>query len=129
MRHRYNRLLEFNSGIQKKDNVLRNMLTSLLREKRITTTPKKAKVVKHEADKLFARLVRTSKKYKEEDVSKREVKRILDSIIYDKNVVTEIMNDKLSTYLESWKVSWFVKNYKVGYRKGDAVEKIMLELV
>lgn len=129
MRHRYNRLLELNTGVQKKDNLLKNMITSLLKEKRIITTPKRAKVVKHETDKLFARLVKTFKRYKEEDVSKREVKRILDSMVYDKNVINEIMNEKLLNYIKDGKVSWFVRNYRVGYRKGDAVEKIMLELV
>ncbi len=129
MRHRYNRLLELNTGIQKKDNVLRNMITSLLVEKRITTTPKRAKVVKHEVEKLFSKLVKTYKRYSEKDVSKREVKKILDSILYNKDVVDEIINERLLNYIENGKVSWFVRNYKVWYRKGDAVEKIMIELV
>ena len=129
MRHRYNRLLELNTGIQKKDNVLRNMITSLLVEKRITTTPKRAKVVKHEVEKLFSKLVKTYKRYSEKDVSKREVKKILDGILYNKDVVDEIINERLLNYIENGKVSWFVRNYKVWYRKGDAVEKIMIELV
>ena len=129
MRHRYNRLLELNTGIQKKDNVLRNMITSLLVEKRITTTPKRAKVVKHEVEKLFSKLVKVYKRYSEKDVSKREVKRILDSILYNKDVIDEIINERLLNYIENGKVSWFVRNYKVWYRKGDAVEKIMIELV
>ena len=129
MRHRYNRLLELNTGIQKKDNVLRNMITSLLVEKRITTTPKRAKVVKYEVEKLFSKLVKTYKRYSEKDVSKREVKRILDSILYNKDVVDEMINERLLNYIENGKVSWFVRNYKVWYRKGDAVEKTMIELV
>ena len=129
MRHRYNRLLELNTGIQKKDNVLRNMITSLIVEKRITTTPKRAKVVKHEVEKLFSKLVKVYKRYSEKDASKREVKKILDSILYNKDVIDEIINERLLNYIENGKVSWFVRNYKVWYRKGDAVEKIMIELV
>lgn len=129
MRHRYNRLLELDTGIQKKDNVLRNMITSLLVEKKITTTPKRAKVVKHEVEKLFSRLVRTYKRYSEEEVSKREVKRALISVVYNKDIIDEILNERLVKYIADGKVSWFVRNYKVWYRKGDAVEKIMLELV
>jgi len=105
MRHRYNRLLELNTGIQKKDNVLRNMITSLLVEKRITTTPKRAKVVKYEVEKLFSKLVKTYKRYSEKDVSKREVKRILDSILYNKDVVDEMINERLLNYIENGKVS------------------------
>lgn len=129
MRHRYNRLLEIKTGIQKKDNVIRNMITSLLVEKRITTTPKKAKVIKHEVEKLFSRLVKTYNRYSEEEVSKREVKKILNSIVYNKNIIDEIANERVANYIENNKSSWFVRNYRVWYRKGDAVEKIMLELV
>jgi len=105
------------------------MITSLLVEKRITTTPKRAKVVKYEVEKLFSKLVKTYKRYSEKDVSKREVKRILDSILYNKDVVDEMINERLLNYIENGKVSWFVRNYKVWYRKGDAVEKTMIELV
>jgi len=105
MRHRYNRLLELNTGIQKKDNVLRNMITSLFVEKRITTTPKRAKVIKHEVEKLFSKLVKTYKRYPQEDISKREVKRILDSIVYNKKIIDEIINERLVNYIENNKVS------------------------
>jgi len=129
MRHRYNRLLELNIGIQKKDNVLKNMITSLLVEKRIITTPKKAKVLKYEVERLFAILVKTAKRYSEPDISKMQVKRILDSIVYNKAIIDKVINEKLQNYIENGKVSWFVRDYKVWYRKGDAVEKIMIELV
>jgi len=129
MRHHYNRLLELNTGVQKKANVLRNLITSLLREKRITTTPKRAKVLKYEADKLFAKLVRTYNRYENKDDSLREVKRVLTAIVYDKSVIDEIIESKLLPYIEENRVSWFTRNYRVGVRRGDAVEKIMVELV
>jgi len=129
MRHHYNRLLELNTGVQKKANVLRNLITSLLKEKRITTTPKRAKVLKYEADKLFAKLVRTYNRYENKEDSLREVKRILTAIVYDKSVIDEIIESKLLPYVEENRVSWFTRDYKVGVRRGDAVEKIMVELV
>jgi ribosomal protein L17 len=105
MRHHYNRLLELNTGVQKKANVLRNLITSLLKEKRITTTPKRAKVLKYEADKLFAKLVRTYNRYENKEDSLREVKRILTAIVYDKSVIDEIIESKLLPYVEENRVS------------------------
>jgi ribosomal protein L17 len=32
-------------------------------------------------------------------------------------------------YIKENRVSWFARNYKVGVRRGDAVEKVMVELV
>jgi len=129
MRHHYNRLLQLKTGVQKKTNVLRNLITSLFREKRITTTPKRAKVLKYETEKLFAKLVRTYKRYDNKEDSLREVKRILTAIVYDKAVIDEIIDSKLLPYIEENRVSGFVRDYKVGIRIGDSVEKIMVELV
>lgn len=129
MRHRYNRLLELNTWVQKKDNVLKNLITSLLKNKRVTTTPKRAKVLKHETEKLFAKLVRTYNRNTEKEVSMREVKRILWIAIYDQELVNSIIEDKFMWYIKDKRNSWFVRNYKVWYRKGDAVEKTMIELV
>ena len=129
MRHHYNRLLELNTGVQKKSNVLRNLITSLFREKRITTTPKRAKVLKYETEKLLAKLVRTYNRYENKEDSLREVKRILTAIVYDKAVINEIIESKLLPYIGENRVSWFLRDYKTGVRRGDSVEKIMVELV
>jgi len=129
MRHHYNRLLELDTGVQKKANVVRNLITSLLKEKRITTTPKRAKVLKYEVEKLFAKLVKTYKRYENKEDSLREVKRILTSVVFDKSVIDDIIESKLLPYIEENRVSWFARDYKLGRRRGDAVEKIMVELV
>ena len=129
MRHNYNRLLELNTWVQKKSNVLRNLITSLLREKRITTTPKRAKVLKHETEKLFAKLVRTYNRYENKDDSLREVRRILDAVVFDKKIIDEIIDSKLLPYVEENRTSWFLRNYRLGTRRGDAVEQIIVELI
>jgi ribosomal protein L17 len=105
MRHHYNRLLELSTGVQKKSNVLRNLITSLLKEKRITTTPKRAKVLKYEIEKLFAKLVRTYNRYENKEDAKREVKRILTAIVYDKATIDEIIDSKLLPYIKENRVS------------------------
>jgi len=129
MRKRYNRLLELNTGIQKKSNVLRNLITSFLEYKRITTTPKRAKVLRFEIEKLLSKLVRTYNRYDNKDDSIREVKRILNKILYKNELIDEIIEKKLLSYIEEGKVSWFTKNYRVWIRNGDSVEKIMVELI
>lgn len=129
MRHRYNKLLELSTWIQKKWNVVRNLITSLLREKRITTTPKRAKVLRYETEKLFAKLVRTYNSYENKEDSLREVKRILDKVVFDKKLINTTLEEKLLPYLEEKRTSWFVRNYRVWIRTWDSVEKIMVELI
>ena len=81
------------------------ILHYIFREKRITTTPKRAKVLKYETEKLFAKLVRTYKRYENKEDSLREVKRILTAIVYDKAVIDEIIESKLLPYVEENRVS------------------------
>jgi large subunit ribosomal protein L17 len=129
MRHRYNRLLELSTGVQKKDNVVRNLITSLLREKRVTTTPKRAKVLAYETEKLFAKLVKVYNRYENKEDSFREVKRILTASVFDEKLIPSIIEEKLLPYIEENRTSGFTRKYRVGIRKGDSVEKIMVELV
>ena len=130
MRHHYNRFLEVNSGVQKKSNLIRNMLTSLIEHKRVTTTPKKAKVLKYEAEKLFAKLVKTYNRFDNKDDALREVKRILLANTFggDK-IVNKAINDKLMQYVQENRRSGFARLYRVGMRKWDNVEKVMVELI
>jgi ribosomal protein L17 len=105
MRKRYNRLLELNTGIQKKSNVLRNLITSFLEHKRITTTPKRAKVLRFEMDKLLSKLVKTYNRYDNKDESLREVKRILTKNVYKDELINDIVNNKILAYVEEGRVS------------------------
>ena len=45
MRHRKNKLLQIRGSVQKRDLVMRTMLTNLIRYGHLTTTEKKAKVL------------------------------------------------------------------------------------
>ncbi len=129
MRKRYNRLLELNTGIQKKSNVLRNLITSFLEHKRITTTPKRAKVLRFEMDKLLSKLVKTYNRYDNKEESLREVKRILTKVLYKDELISDIVDNKILAYVEENRVSWFTRVYRVWVRSGDSVEKIMVELI
>ena len=130
MRHHYNRFLEVNSGIQKKSNLVRNMITSLIEYKRVTTTPKKAKVLRYEAEKLFAKLVKTYNRFDNKEDALREVKRILlANTFWGDKIVNKAIDDKLMQYIQENRRSGFARLYRVGMRKWDNVEKVMVELI
>ena len=95
----------------------RNMVTSLFRYERITTTKSKALEVRKSAEKLITRA-------KEDTVhNRREVaKFIADEKILNK-LFTEIsprMKDRDGGY---------TRVLKLGYRQGDAADVVILELV
>ncbi len=128
MRHRQKRTLELSTGVQKKNLVVRTMLTNLITNGKMTTTPKRAKVLKAEVDSFFSKLVRTYKRFEEEKAAKREVIRIIKAVILTESAGKKIVLDLLPKYLENTNGS-FVADYKMGVRPGDASEKIMLKLL
>lgn len=128
MRHRINKLNQLNTWAKKKTVFIRNMLTSLVKSGRVTTTPKRAKVLKAEADSFFAKLVKTYNRYNEENESKRECIRIIKATIYGEEEGKKVMNELLPKYIADKNKS-FVASYKIGFRKGDAAPITMLELM
>jgi ribosomal protein L17 len=104
------------------------MLTSLVKSGRVTTTPKRAKVLKAEADSFFAKLVKTYTRYNEESDSRRECIRIIKATIYGEEEGKKVMNELLPKYIADKNKS-FVATYKIGFRKGDAAPITMLELM
>ena len=128
MRHRINKLKQLNTWAKKKTVFIRNMLTSLVKSGRVTTTPKRAKVLKAEADSFFAKLVKTYNRYNEESDSRRECIRIIKATIYGEEEGKKVMNELLPKYIADKNKS-FVATYKIGFRKGDAAPITMLELM
>lgn len=97
--------------------MLRNMVTSLFRFERITTTSAKAKEVRRKAEKLITR-------GKVDSVHNRRLaaKDVQDERILNK-LFTEIgprMKDRNGGY---------TRILKMGFRKGDAADVVILELV
>jgi large subunit ribosomal protein L17 len=95
----------------------RNMVTSLFRKERIKTTKAKAFAVRRTAEKMITRA-------KEDTVHNR---RIVSSRLYDEGVVAKLftiiaprMKDRNGGY---------TRILKLGERKGDAAEVVILELV
>ena len=127
MQHRHNTLLEINTGVKSKWVYIRQMLTNLVRNGKVTTTSKRAAVLKAEADALIGRLVSNTKNYSEAD-AKRENIRLIKSVIYSEAEWKKLLNDLLPKFVESGKMSGFVCTYKLGYRLWDGAEKILVKL-
>ena len=127
MQHRKNTLLEINTGVKSKWVYIRQMITNLIKNGKVTTTSKRAAVLKAEADVLISRLVSNTKNYSEKD-ARRENIRLIKSIVYSETEGKKLLNDLLPKYIESGKNSGFICTYKLGYRLGDGAEKILVKL-
>lgn len=114
---------------QTRSNVIRTMLTNLVREGHMTTTSKKAKVIKSEADSFFARLVSMTDRYADEKDAKREAIRYVKSTIFGEAEGKKVINEILPRLRQEGKKSGFIASYKLGYRSGDGAEKILLRVI
>jgi large subunit ribosomal protein L17 len=95
----------------------RNMITSLFRMERIKTTKAKALEVRRTAEKLITRA-------KEDTVHNR---RIVSSRLYDEAVVARLFTNIAPRMKE--RKGGYTRIIKLGERKGDAAEIVILELV
>lgn len=128
MRHKYNKLLQVNTGAKSKSVFMRMQLSSLLRAGKLTTTPKRAKVLKMYTDEFFSTLLNISAKYEEKDAT-REAIRFVKSVVFGEAEGKKVIETLLPKYKEENRKSGFTTEFKLGYRVGDASQKIMLKLV
>lgn len=127
MRHKYNKLLQVNTGAKSKSVFMRMQLSSLLRAGKLTTTPKRAKVLKMYTDEFFSTLLNISAKYEEKDAT-REAIRFIKSVVFGEAEGKKVIETLLPKYKEENRKSGFTTEFKLGYRVGDASQKIMLKL-
>ena len=97
--------------------MLRNLVTSLLKNDKIKTTNTRAKETKRLAEKMITL-------GKRGDLSSR---RQVLSFIQEKEVVAKLFNEIAPKYAE--RNGGYTRIYKVGPRTGDAAEMVILELV
>jgi len=128
MRHKHKRVLELNTWIQKSRTVLRNMLTSLVISWNVTTTSKKSKALKSFTDSFFSRLVRLSA-LTDSATSKREINKYVENTLFDENAWKKVVNELLPKFIENKLTTSFVTNYKLGFRKWDWAEKVLVSFV
>lgn len=95
----------------------RNMVTSLFKHERITTTKAKAGEIKRTAEKLITRA-------KVDSVhNRREVRKV----IWEKDIIIKLFADIAPLFTE--RPGGYTRTLKIGQRQGDAAEMVILELV
>jgi len=95
----------------------RNMVTSLFRKERIKTTKAKALAIRRTAEKMITRA-------KEDTVHNR---RVVSSRLYDEGIVAKLFTNIAPRMKE--RNGGYTRIVKLGERKGDAAEVVILELV
>ena len=95
----------------------RNMVTSLFRKERIKTTKAKALEIRRTAEKMITRA-------KEDSVHNR---RIVSSRLYDEAIVAKLFTNIAPRMKE--RNGGYTRIIKLGERKGDAAQVVILELV
>ncbi|TDP54969.1 50S ribosomal protein L17 [Aminicella lysinilytica] len=97
--------------------MLRNLVTDLFREERISTTDTRAKEARREAEKLIT-------------LAKRgdlHARRQALSYIFDEDVVTKLFEEIAPRYSD--RNGGYTRILKLGPRRGDSAEVVFLELV
>jgi len=97
--------------------VLRNLVTSLLREERVITTEGRAKEARSIAEQMITL-------GKQGDLAAR---RQALSFLYDEDVVRKLFNTIAPKY--EGRTGGYTRIVKAGYRRGDAAQMVILELV
>jgi len=97
--------------------MMRNLVTSLLKEGRIRTTDKKAKEARRAAEKMVT-------------LAKRgdlHARRQVLSYVFDETVVKHLFDDIAPKYAD--RNGGYTRIMKIGPRKGDCAEMVYIELV
>ena len=97
--------------------MLRNLVTDLFREGRISTTDTRAKETRREAEKLIT-------------LAKRgdlHARRQVLAYVMDEDVVTKLFDEIAPKY--EGRNGGYTRIVKIGQRKGDAAMEVLLELV
>jgi len=95
----------------------RNMVTSLFRQERIQTTKAKALEVRRTAEKMITRA-------KEDNIHNR---RIVSSRLFDEAIVAKLFTNIAPRMKD--RNGGYTRILKLGERKGDAAQVVILELV
>ncbi len=95
----------------------RNMVTSLFKHERITTTKAKAGEIKRTAEKLITRA-------KTDSVHNR---RMVAKVMWDKGILNKLFVEIAPLFTE--RPGGYTRTLKLGQRQGDAAEMVILELV
>ncbi len=116
MRHR-KKIAKLGRKPEARRRMLRNLVTSLIMEERITTSLARAKAARSAAEKII------TKGRKDSLHARRHVARY----VYGSKVVQKVFNELGPRYVD--RNGGYTRILKLGPRKGDAAEACILELV
>ena len=116
MRHR-KKIAKLGRKPEARRRMLRNLVTSLIMEERITTSLARAKAARSAAEKII------TKGRKDSVHARRHVARY----VYGSKVVQKVFNELGPRYAD--RDGGYTRILKLGPRKGDAAEACILELV
>lgn len=113
----------------------RNLISELFDHGRITTTAAKAKAVRSEAEKMITiakRGLKAAQAEGEEAEKKGRLKQasarqLLQGRLYGDKVVRKVFEEIAPRYLE--RKGGYTRLVRLGQRKGDSAEMVLLELV
>lgn len=127
MRHRKNKLLQIRGSVQKRDLVMRTMLTNLVKNGYITTTQKKAKVLIAYTNSFFSKLSSFSS-FESSDAN-REIIRLVKSVVFWNDEWKKIVFEMLPFFISKEFSTSFLTHIKLGKRLGDGAELIKIEFL
>ncbi|NOQ22113.1 MAG: 50S ribosomal protein L17 [Candidatus Aegiribacteria sp.] len=116
MRHR-KKIAKLGRKPEARRRMLRNLVTSLIMEERITTSLARAKAARSAAEKII------TKGRKDSLHARRQVARY----VYGSKVVQKVFNELGPRYAD--RDGGYTRILKLGPRKGDAAEACILELI
>lgn len=121
MRHKRNRAIELETWeFQTRSNVVRTLFTNLLSSWQIITTPKRAFVLKAFADSFLSTLTRLHAQW-----ARAEAIRRIKATVWTEKEWKKLLEDLASFSSDTS----FIATYKLGMRKWDASEKILVKLI
>ncbi len=107
-----------------RDNLRRVLLGQLFTHERIQTTKAKAQAIRGAAEKLITLAAKASKA---EDVQKVNARRQAAAVLSNAKVVKKLFDDIAPRFVT--RKGGYTRILKLGPRKGDSAEMVLLELV
>lgn len=105
----------------------RNMVTQLFQHERIRTTRAKAQAVRGQAEKMVTLAKRGLAAAEEEPAKMLHARRRAASRLNDPKVVQKLFDEIAPRYMD--RPGGYTRMLRIGVRKGDAAEMVLLELV
>ncbi len=106
----------------------RNMVIALFQNERIRTTRAKAEAIRGQAEKLITRAKRGLEAEKTNPAAGVHARRVAASRLNnDRKIVQKLFDEIAPRYVD--RPGGYTRMLKLGMRKGDAAEMVLLELV